>query len=110
MMARFPELNRESDVVRAHHERWDGGGYPASIHGEEIPLFARLFSIVDAYDALTSDRPYRPAQSAEAAKEVIRESSGSQFDPELVETFLAIPDHALEMIRERYPDHIADET
>jgi putative nucleotidyltransferase with HDIG domain len=109
MMAHFPQLDREAEVVGAHHERWDGGGYPESLAGERIPLFARLFSIVDAYDALTSDRPYRSAQSVEAAKRVIVEGSGSQFDPKLVEAFIAIPDHALEMIRERYPDYLADE-
>ena len=81
IMAQFPELEREADVVRAHHERWDGGGYPNELKGEEIPLFARLFSIVDTYDAITSDRPYRPAQGVAAAKQVIAESSGTQFDP-----------------------------
>ncbi len=110
MMMRFPELIREADVVRAHHERWDGAGYPARLKGEDIPLFARLFSIVDTYDALTSDRPYRPAQGTDAAKRVIVEASGAQFDPALVEIFLAIPETALEMIHERYPDHIGDET
>ena len=108
MMSRFPELAREADVVRAHHERWDGGGYPAGLKGEGIPLFARLFSIVDAYDALTSDRPYRPAQGVDAAKRAIADSSGTQFDPKLVEVFIAIPEVKLEMIRERYPDQIGE--
>jgi ribonuclease P protein subunit RPR2 len=95
-------------VVRHHHERWDGGGYPDGMRGESIPLFARLFSIVDTYDAITSDRPYRPAQGVQAAKTAIAESAGAQFDAALVETFLAIPELQLEMIRERYPDHAGD--
>ncbi len=108
LMARFPELTREADVVGAHHERFDGGGYPAGLNGEQIPLFARLFSIVDAYDALTSDRPYRSARGAEAAKAEIARSSGDQFDPELVEAFLALPEGDLDSIRERYPDVLGD--
>jgi putative nucleotidyltransferase with HDIG domain len=110
MMARFPELNREADVVRCHHERWDGAGYPEGLSGNDVPLFARLFSIVDAYDALTSDRPYRSSQGVEAAKTAIAESSGAQFDPALVVKFLAIPEVSLEMIRERYPDAVPDES
>ncbi|MEZ5393218.1 MAG: response regulator [Bryobacterales bacterium] len=109
MMARFPELTAESEVVKSHHERWDGEGYPDELKGAQIPLFARLFSIVDTYDAVTSDRPYRPAQGVDAAKAVIQKGAGEQFDPQLVQTFLAIPETALEMIRERYPDNVPDE-
>ncbi|MCB1019186.1 MAG: response regulator [Acidobacteria bacterium] len=109
LMARFPELTAESEVVKSHHERWDGKGYPDGLEGEQIPLFARLFSIVDTYDAVTSDRPYRPAQGVDAAKAVIDKGQGAQFDPRLVQTFLAIPEIALEMIRERYPDNVPDE-
>lgn len=108
MMARFPELTREADVVRAHHERWDGAGYPAGLKDQDIPLFARLFSIVDAYDALTSDRPYRRAQGAETAKRVIAQSSGRQFDAALVEVFLAIQEDKLELIRLHYPDQTTE--
>jgi ribonuclease P protein subunit RPR2 len=74
-------------VVRHHHERWDGAGYPDGIGATEIPLGARVFAVADALDAMTSDRPYRPAGSwAHAAAEIIRES-GSQFDPQVVEVF-----------------------
>jgi len=104
-----PLSDEEWDVMRTHHERWDGAGYPAGLKGEEIPMFARLFSIVDAYDALTSDRPYRSAQGVAAAKKAIAEASGSQFDPQLVEAFLTIPEVQLETIRERYPDLVGDE-
>ncbi len=78
-------LDRASDVIRCHHERWDGGGYPAGIAGEEIPLSARIFSVSDTLDAMTSDRPYRKACSFETAIQEIRRCSGSQFDPQVVE-------------------------
>jgi HD-GYP domain-containing protein (c-di-GMP phosphodiesterase class II) len=78
------------EVIRSHHERWDGDGYPDRIAGEDIPFPARMFSIVDAYDAMTSDRPYRLAMSANAAVEELRAQAGRQFDPDLVPAFLAI--------------------
>ena len=74
-------------VVRSHHERWDGHGYPDRLGGEDIPLGARVFSVADALDAMTSDRPYRPARSwADAAEEILGES-GKQFDPRVVQAF-----------------------
>ena len=74
-------------VVRHHHERWDGEGYPDGLQKTEIPLGARVFAVADALDAITSDRPYRQARSwEEAAAEIVRES-GSQFDPEVVKAF-----------------------
>ncbi len=75
-------------TVRSTHERWDGLGYPDGLKGEEIPLAARMIAICDAYDAITSERPYRQAQSNEQAIEELRASAGTQFDPELVETFV----------------------
>lgn len=75
------------DVVRFHHERYDGGGYPHGLKGEEIPLVARIFSVADAFDAITSDRPYRAARSPEDALEEILRCSGMQFDPQVVEAF-----------------------
>jgi ribonuclease P protein subunit RPR2 len=74
-------------VVRSHHERWDGTGYPDGLVGEEIPLAARVFALVDAMDAMTTDRPYRPAQSWEAAIDEILTQSGRQFDPRVVAAF-----------------------
>jgi response regulator RpfG family c-di-GMP phosphodiesterase len=74
-------------VVRSHHERWDGSGYPDALAGDQIPLAARVFALVDAMDAMTTDRPYRPAQSWEAATDEILAESGKQFDPRVVAAF-----------------------
>ena len=76
------------DIPYCHHEKWDGTGYPRGLKGEEIPLVARLFAIVDVWDALRTDRPYRPAWSEEDALAYIREQSGEHFDPQVVEAFL----------------------
>jgi response regulator RpfG family c-di-GMP phosphodiesterase len=75
-------------IPYCHHEHWDGSGYPRGLKGEEIPLAARIFSIVDEWDALTSDRPYRAAWTQEKAAQYIRESSGTRFDPNVVEFFM----------------------
>lgn len=75
------------DIPYAHHERWDGTGYPQGLKGEEIPLPARIFSVVDVWDALTSDRPYRAAWDHQKAMEHIRAGSGRHFDPAVVEAF-----------------------
>ena len=75
-------------TVRSTHERWDGTGYPDGLRGEQIPLAARMIAICDAYDAITSERPYRHASSSERAVEELRAFSGTQFDPELVEAFI----------------------
>lgn len=79
-----------TDVILCHHERWDGSGYPLGLSGEQIPLVARTFSVVDAFDAMTSDRPYRSAMSDEDALEVIDLDAGKSFDPEVVETFVDV--------------------
>jgi len=84
ILASIPFLDRALDVVRYHHERWDGGGYPDGRAGHEIPLWARIFSVVDALDAITAERPYRAARSYESALEEIRQHAGTQFDPEVV--------------------------
>ncbi len=76
------------DIPYCHHERWDGGGYPHGLKGEEIPLAARIFAVVDVFDALTSDRPYRKAWSRDEALRYIHEQAGRQFDPKVVEVFL----------------------
>jgi len=78
------------DIPYCHHEKWDGTGYPRQLKNTEIPLAARLFAVVDVWDAVTSDRPYRPAWTQEAAVEYIREQSGKHFDPQVVEAFFKL--------------------
>jgi ribonuclease P protein subunit RPR2 len=84
MLASVPFLGSALDIVRYHHERWDGSGYPDGLRGEEIPLWARIFSVVDALDAITAKRPYRPARSYDEALAEIRRHAGTQFDPAVV--------------------------
>jgi PAS domain S-box-containing protein len=81
-------LQPAMDIPYCHHEKWDGSGYPRGLKGEKIPLAARLFALVDVWDALTSDRPYRKAWSEEKARQYIQESSGTHFDPEFTDRFL----------------------
>ena len=81
-------LHPALSIPYSHHEKWDGTGYPRGLKGEEIPQSARLFAIADVWDALTSDRPYRPAMSEEFASNYVQEQSGKHFQPEVVELFL----------------------
>jgi HD-GYP domain-containing protein (c-di-GMP phosphodiesterase class II) len=76
------------DIPYNHHEHWDGSGYPRGLKMEQIPLAARIFAIVDVYDALSSDRAYRPAWPREKVLDYLRQQSGKQFDPNIVEVFL----------------------
>ena len=85
-------LRHALNIPFCHHEKWDGSGYPLGLKGEKIPLSARIFAVVDVYDALTSDRPYRKAWSQEKAIEYIKTGAGSHFDPEVVATFLKMQD------------------
>ena len=77
-------------IVRAHHENWDGTGYPRGLKGDDIPIGARILSVVDCYDALTSDRPYRPAMTQEQATAIVVERRGTMYDPRVVDTFLEL--------------------
>ena len=110
LMERHPlvgwEILREIDflgeaklVVRHHHERWDGTGYPDGLAGELIPLSARVFAVADVLDALTTVRPYRAPSEMIEARAMIEECSGTQFDPEVVDAFLEISRERLESIR-----------
>ena len=87
-------------IVRHHHERWDGTGYPDGLQGDDIPLAARVFAVADTLDALTTDRPYRAAVGWSEAREVIRANSGTQFDPTVVHAYDAIPDETFARLRE----------
>lgn len=106
MLKKIPFLSEASDIVYSHQERFDGTGYPRGLAGDEIPLGARIFAIADTLDAITSDRPYRPAQSLGAAREEIERWSGRQFDPEVVQVFLSMPQNIWEDLRKEIDSHI----
>ena len=90
-------LSEAKNLAAFHHERWDGKGYPNGLAGEEIPLSARIMAVADVYDALVSQRSYKPPFSFEKAEEIIREGAGTQFDPEVVRAFLDGADEAREI-------------
>jgi len=111
LMARHPTIGADiirgieflqgaAKVVRSHHERWDGTGYPDGLRGEEIPIAARVFAVADVFDALTTDRPYRPALTLHEARRMIVLGSGSQFDPSVVRAFNSIDDETFLRITE----------
>ncbi len=83
-------LREAIDIPYCHHEKWDGTGYPRGLQGEEIPLGARIFAVADVWDALRSDRPFRPAWPADRAKLYIREQAYTHFDPKVVEVFVTL--------------------
>ena len=99
LVQKIPVLREAAEIVYSHQERFDGTGYPRGLKSEDIPLGARIFSVADTLDAITSDRPYRPRQSMQAARAEIKRCSGSQFDPEVVEVFLEMPDSIWEDLR-----------
>jgi putative two-component system response regulator len=88
-------LEYAKTLAHRHHENWDGTGYPNGLKGEEIPLQARMMSIADVYDALTSERPYRQASTHKEAIRIISEKCGTQFDPNLVELFIELSDEII---------------
>jgi putative nucleotidyltransferase with HDIG domain len=100
MLLGIGPLNEAVKIVLAHHEKWDGSGYPLGLKGENIPLGARLFALADVFDALTSERPYRQPMTLEAAREVIGREMGTHFDPQAVVAFMAIPVDEWTRIRE----------
>ncbi|HYW40431.1 MAG TPA: HD domain-containing phosphohydrolase [Terriglobales bacterium] len=99
IISRIPFLAEAAEIVYSHQERYDGLGYPRGLKGDEIPLGARIFAIADTLDAMRTDRPYRPAQSFEAARKEIENWSGRQFDPKIVKVFLEMPDNIWEDLR-----------
>jgi two-component system cell cycle response regulator len=90
ILAAAPALRPVAKLVRSSHERWDGGGYPDNLAGTDIPLGARIIAVCDAFDAMTSDRPYRAGATAEEALAELRRCAGSQFDPAVVDVFVAV--------------------
>ena len=99
MIAATGMLPGATSVVRSHHERWDGHGYPDRLRGEAIPLPARIFAVADAFDAITTDRPYRAGGTIDQAREKIAADAGAHFDPRVVSALDAVPDAELERIR-----------
>ena len=99
MLRKIPFLTEAAEIVYSHQERFDGSGYPCALRSEQIPLGARIFSIADTLDAITSDRPYRKAQSYAAAKEEINRWTSKQFDPEVVRVFNTMPESIWEELR-----------
>jgi putative nucleotidyltransferase with HDIG domain len=90
MLSPIAYLKPALDIPYCHHEKWDGTGYPRGLKGEEIPLSARAFAVIDVWDALRSDRPYRPRWAEEEVLEHIHEQTGKHFDPRVVEAFLTV--------------------
>jgi HD-GYP domain-containing protein (c-di-GMP phosphodiesterase class II) len=101
MLTRIPFLREAADIVLAHREFFDGTGYPRGLRGEQIPLGARILSIANALDAMLSDSGYRRALPMSHAREEIRRCAGTQFDPEIVEVFLTIPENHWIELREK---------
>ena len=90
MLSPIEFLKPAIDIPYCHHEKWDGSGYPRSLQGEDIPFAARIFTVVDVWDALTSERPYREPMEIDEVRQYIREGAGSHFDPQVVEVFLEL--------------------
>jgi putative nucleotidyltransferase with HDIG domain len=99
IVKKIPFLADVAEIVYSHQEWFNGEGYPRQLKGEEIPLGARIFSVADTFDAITSNRPYRPAQTQQAARTEIDKFSGRQFDPEIVRVFLEMPDKVWDDLR-----------
>lgn len=99
VLRRIPFLHDAADIVYSHQERYDGTGYPRGLRGDQIPLGARIFAVADTFDAMTSDRPYRAAQSIATGRREIERQSGKQFDPEIVKEFLDIPERIWQELR-----------
>jgi putative nucleotidyltransferase with HDIG domain len=106
ILSKIPFLSEAAEIVYSHQERYDGTGYPRGLKGEEIPLGARIFSIADTLDAMTSDRPYRAAQTVQAARKEIESWAGRQFDPDIVKVFLEMPDNIWDGLRKDVQEQI----
>jgi len=99
LLAHIPYLRKALDIPYCHHEKWDGTGYPRGLKGTAIPLSARVFSMVDVYDALVSDRPYRAAWTEEKALAYIKERAGTEFDPVVVKEFVRLVEEEMDSLK-----------
>jgi cyclic di-GMP phosphodiesterase len=99
MLRKIPFLHEAANIVYSHQERFDGSGYPRGLKGDQIPLGARIFAVADTFDAVTSDRPYRAAQSISSGRREIERQSGKQFDPEIVNVFQSITEQIWQELR-----------
>ncbi len=108
IVGNIPNLVPCISSILHHHERWDGGGYPEGLKGEEIPVEARILAIADSFEAMSSDRPYRPALCSEKVLKELRRGAGSQFDPELVKTFIGLIEAGFPQRQEEAPEELAD--
>jgi putative nucleotidyltransferase with HDIG domain len=106
IVKKIPFLGEAAAIVYSHQEKFDGTGYPRCLKGEQIPLGARIFSVADTLDAITSDRAYRKRQPYSAAREEIQKCSGSQFDPQVVKTFLDMPENIWDDLRKGIDEQI----
>jgi putative nucleotidyltransferase with HDIG domain len=88
LLKRYPDFARGADIIRHHHENWDGTGYPHGIKRTDIPFGSRVIAVADSYDAMTSDRPYRVAMTQAKATSILKDGRGKQWDPEIVDAFL----------------------
>jgi putative nucleotidyltransferase with HDIG domain len=99
LLRNIPFLQEAAEIVYSHQERYDGSGYPRGLRGDQIPLGARIFAIADTFDAITSDRPYRAAQSIPSGRREIERHASKQFDPEIVKVFLSVPEKIWQDLR-----------
>src|SRR5438093_2326804 len=106
IVKKIPFLNEAAEIVYSHQEKFDGTGYPRGLKGEQIPLGARIFSVADTLDAMTSDRAYRARLPLSAAREEIEKFSGRQFDPQVVKTFLDMPQNIWDDLRKGIDEQI----
>jgi HD-GYP domain-containing protein (c-di-GMP phosphodiesterase class II) len=104
MVSKFRFLRGADEIVHSHHERYDGSGYPRRLKGQEIPLGARIVAVANALDSITSDLPYRQAQTFHQARQIIQNCSGSQFDPVVVRAYQRMPDKLFEELRSSIKD------